>query len=353
MRKSIKYLLIVVYLLFVFVSCEKDEPVYNTQTDFLEYTLIEKESQVEINSDEKTILINFPEDVINADELIAEFSISEGASVFVGNVMQFSGITANNFEMPFTYEVTAEDGNTISNWHLTSTNNDYTISLGLGGFQKITLSNNRDYDWYFDQANTGTFSDVNCGPTSTTMAAKWSDPDFSFSPEHARKTYRPEGGWWYTDDIDNYLTDLEIPHEFISLSNNATGTQQKIISQLDVGNIVILCLDMYYISNETNKKWHVDKFYKTYSKDWGHFIVVKGYKQVDGSVFFEVYDPYCYRQTYSDGSFKGKNRFYRGSDIYKATSIWWNYAIVVSEKGSGLPVQNLLKKSEIPHMWGK
>lgn len=351
MKCYFKYLLFAANLLFV--SCEKDGPVYNTQADFLKYRLIGQESQVIIDSAEKTILIKFPENVINANELIAEFIVSQGASVSIGNIIQVSEITANNYEIPFTYEVTAEDGNTISKWNLASTNNDNTISQGLGGFQKITLSNNRDYNWYYDQANTGTFSSINCGPTSTTMAAKWSNPDFSYSPEHARECYNPDGGWWYTSDVDNYLTDNDIPHDFIALSGDSTGTQQKIIQELNDGNILILCLDMFYIRNESNKKWHVDKFYKTYSKDWGHFIVVKGFKQVDGGIFFEVYDPFGYRQTYSDGSFKGIDRFYRSSDIYKATSIWWNYAIVISEKGKGLSVKGAINKSEINHMWGR
>ena len=35
---------------------------------------------------------------------------------------------------------------------------------------------------------------------------KWlSKKDFNKTSEDARNTYRSTGGWWYTDDIINYL----------------------------------------------------------------------------------------------------------------------------------------------------
>jgi hypothetical protein len=55
-------------------------------------------------------------------------------------------------------------------------------------------------------------------------------------------------------------------------------------AELDKGNIAILCLDMYFIRDETKGRWHVDKFYPTANTGWGHFIVVKGYRMVDGSI---------------------------------------------------------------------
>ena len=114
---------------------------------------------------------------------------------------------------------------------------------------------------------------------------------------------------------------------------------------------MILCLDMYYIRDGTNSEWRMDKFYTTGSTGWGHFIVVKGYRQVDGELYFEVYDPYGFGRTYNDG--KGKDRYYRSEDIYEATSIWWNYTIVVSEKGDKSSAEKSLDPSEIPHMRGR
>ena len=34
-------------------------------------------------------------------------------------------------------------------------------------------SNNKNYNWYIDQTNTGTYSNMNCGPTCATMALMW------------------------------------------------------------------------------------------------------------------------------------------------------------------------------------
>jgi hypothetical protein len=185
------------------------------------------------------------------------------------------------------------------------------------------------------------------------MAAMWSDGTFGFTSEDARAAYRPDGGWWYTDDIDDYLNDHAIPHYFIGLGYNALSTWDIVTQELDAGNICILCLDMYYIRATQNRQWRVDKFYSTNGKDWGHFIVAKGYKLVDGKRYFEVYDPFSWDKTYEDGTFKGKDRYYRNVDIYKATSVWWNHTIVVMAKGSKSAAKDALNPASIPHQRGR
>jgi hypothetical protein len=109
---------------------------------------------------------------------------------------------------------------------------------------------------------------------------------------------------------------------------------------------------MYYVSNpSTNVNYHVDKFYNTASTGWGHFFVVKGYKQMDGEFYFQIYDPYSFAAVYGDGSLKGKDRFYKYSDVFGASHIWWNYAIVVGKKGELLNV-NGLNPASIRHAHG-
>jgi hypothetical protein len=54
-------------------------------------------------------------------ELIAEFTLSTGATVKVGTTAQVSGITANDFTNPVTYVVTAEDTETTKEWTVTVT----------------------------------------------------------------------------------------------------------------------------------------------------------------------------------------------------------------------------------------
>jgi hypothetical protein len=197
---------------------------------------------------------------------------------------------------------------------------------GLGKETKEVKSNNVSYNWYFDQGNTGQHSGNNCGPSSVTMAIKWADENFSKTPEDARNTYRSGGGWWYTDDIINYLNLYNIHNETIELPDI-----DALQSEIDAGNIAILCLDMYYIRDEENTRWHIDKFYNASVQGWGHFIVIKGFREVDDEVYYESYDPYSFEVKYKNDTLKGINRYYRGEDLNKAVSDWWPYAIVISK----------------------
>jgi len=243
------------------------------------------------------------------------------------------------------------DGNSSATCQVTVTAS--TSEHGLWGLGKNLTgehSNNVSYEWYIDQINTGTYSYVNCGPACVTMSIKWSNPNFTKTTENARNTYRPNGGWWYTSDIINYLNDNHTSHYVSSLAN-ATS----LINQLKDGNIAILCLDMYYVRYHTkDPEWHIDKFYSTTSPEWGHFIVVKGYKIVDDIIWFEVYDPWSLNVRYSDGSLKGRDRYYRSEDIIKATNVWWKYMIVVNNPA--YPVahsKEAIDPSTIIHQWGR
>jgi Peptidase_C39 like family len=204
------------------------------------------------------------------------------------------------------------------------------VAYGLGTNLIKSISNNTNYYWYYDQANSGTYSSVNCGPTSVSMAIKWTNEFTNSSPIAARNTYRSEGGWWLTFDIINYLKDNNVTNSIISLSSI-----DILKDKIDNGKIIILCLDMYYVQYQTNDAYHHSKFYSADSPAWGHFIVVKGYKEVDNQTFFETYDPYSYGERYADNSLKGKDRYYKAADLDLATNNWWDYAIVISKSTSG------------------
>ena len=197
---------------------------------------------------------------------------------------------------------------------------------GLGIDLEGAHDNNVNYYWYLDQMNTGTYSNVNCGPTSVTMAIKWVNGDFTKTPLDARNTYRSGGGWWYTDDVVNYLNNYSVNNKTILIIDISA-----LKNEIDVGNIAILCLDMYYIRNQVKAKWHIDKFYVTNKKGWGHFIVIKGYKIVDDETYFESYDPYSMGMKYKNDTLKGLDRYYRSADLDSAVLNWWNYAIIVSK----------------------
>lgn len=197
---------------------------------------------------------------------------------------------------------------------------------GLGKKLVEEHSNNVNYSWYFDQGNTGVFSFTNCGPSSVSMAIKWANQNFDKRPEDARNVYHPNGGGWNTLDIINYLN-------FYSITNYTIAITQinDIKSEISMGNIVILCLDMFYIRYQAEDAWHVDKFYTANTTGWGHFIVIKGYKAVDKELYYEVFDPFSCGATYYTGKLKGEDRYYRMLDLNSAVLNWWKYAIIISK----------------------
>lgn len=221
-------------------------------------------------------------------------------------------------------------------------------AYGLGKQVKAEQSNSREYAWYHDQLNTGTYSLINCGPTAVTMAIKWADPTFTKTPLDARMMFRPAGGWWFTNDIINYLNVHSVDNYTLALTNINVLRQE-----LDEGNIAILCLDMYYVTYSNVSKYRYNKFYTTNAPEWGHFIVIKGYKEVDDTLFFEAYDPYSLGSTYSDGELKGKDRYYTSADLNLATNIWWDFAIIISKESDSGKKPAAVDPTTIEHKSGR
>ena len=223
---------------------------------------------------------------------------------------------------------------------------------GLGNHLTASVSNDKDYEWYRDQGNTGTYSSINCGPAATTMAIKWNNPNSTLTPEDARKKYKPNGGWWYSSDIINYLNDNSVNNYTIALSDI-----NQLKNKINNGDIIILCLDMSYVEYQTKDSYHVNKFYSASTRGWGHFIVIKGYKEVDNQTYYEAYDPYSLGVSYLDNSLKGKDRYYKASNLDVATNNWWDYAIVTPRSGviDGriLADPNLADPNRITHKSGQ
>ncbi len=283
-------------------------------------------------------------------DLLTYHWYSDSPKVLFANTTQpetWFRIPSLDAPLDITVELTVSDGKdeTVVTRNITLPELSQVRSWGLGSVLTKEVSNNVKREWYLDQQNSGRHSAVNCGPTSVTMAIRWADSLFTGTPADARNMYRPGGGWWYTDDIINYLNHYSVNNYTVRLSDMNVLTRE-----LDKGNIAILCLDMYFIRDEENARWRVDKFYPTANPEWGHFIVAKGYKIVDDQLFLEIYDPYGFGKTYSDGSPKGKNRYYRGSDIDRSTGIWWDYAIIVSR--SQLKSSNAVDPALVPRQHG-
>ncbi|HTD97700.1 MAG TPA: hypothetical protein VK668_00360 [Mucilaginibacter sp.] len=216
---------------------------------------------------------------------------------------------------------------------------------GLGSHLTAEKSLNKDYNYYYDQFDGSAYQAINCGPTVTTMAIKWADPAFSKAPVDARNTIPASGGWWYTTDIGNYLTMDNINYSIVSF--NASNSDNVIRHSIDNNNEVILCLDMSYALYNASATEHTNKFYATNSDGWGHFLLVKGYKEVDGKVYYEIYDPYTDHKTYQDNSPKGKDRYYLNTTITDATSIWWAYAMIIAPKGQHVVASSGMKINSI------
>lgn len=53
---------------------------------------------------------------------------------------------------------------------------------------------------------------------------------------------------------------------------------------------------MYYVTYNPEEEQHFGKIYQHTSPGVGHFIVITGYKEVDGTMYYEAYDPDLGRQ---------------------------------------------------------
>jgi hypothetical protein len=332
------------------ISCSrKDQPVSASVTTIQYFSLIPGKDITNMDLSRHWISVRLPDSILSGTTLAASFTITTGASLAINGQIQQSGITKNNFENDLHYTLTAADWHSEQDWTVQAFNNDYSLSWGLGHFINSYASNDRNYNWYIDQSTSGNFASVNCGPASVTMAIKWADPDFTKTALDARMTYEVSGGWWFTNDIDSYLTDNHITHAIVALTDQADSTAAILKRQLMNQQIIILCLDMNHVRAATDTLYRTDKFYAT-TPDWGHFIVLKGYKITDGELFFEAYDPYSFGQKNDDNSLKGMNRYYRFEDLAAACLPWWNFAFVIAKKGVTLSLDAVNRKLNPAHV---
>lgn len=188
------------------------------------------------------------------------------------------------------------------------------------------VGNNRDYDWYIDQRDTGEHSNANCGPASAAMAMKWTNEEFEGTGEDARNMYPAYGAWWRTNIFFRYFESLGQPYSTMMLERDQGVATTDLKKVIDEGKIAILCIDMNYISRESDPNRRVNRFYD-YAD--GHFLIVKGYAEVDDLTYFEVYDPNSWGKRYVDGELKGKDRYYVAEELIAASHNWYQFAIVV------------------------
>ena len=190
-------------------------------------------------------------------------------------------------------------------WELRATKTEY-ISL------------NRDYNWYIDQKHTGDASNYNCGPACAAMAAKWSDKSFSKSAIDARNTYPNNGKGWHMSVIHNFLTENKIPCVYIINKISEAAIKRHLIK----GSIIIVSINTKHISYNNNPEQRTGKHY---GSSFGHYIIIKGYRVMNNETYLEVYDPYTMDNFYSDGTPKGKDRYYLSDEVVYSKG---NYIVV-------------------------
>jgi hypothetical protein len=99
-----------------------DPPKTTTDIEEYEFRKVDNPSlsyDVEgiINYISHTVSLTVPYGIRNS--LIAAFELAVGANATVGGTPQLSGVTANDFTLPVTYTVTAQDGTTTQDWIVT------------------------------------------------------------------------------------------------------------------------------------------------------------------------------------------------------------------------------------------
>lgn len=189
--------------------------------------------------------------------------------------------------------------------------------------KEIYISNNRHYDWYIDQEHTGDANNNNCGPASAVMAAKFQNQALKTTAEEARNLYPKDNGWWSTGDISNFFTLNNIDNEIDDFDG-----YHEIKATIDQGDIVLVCIDTTYISANDQLNDQTGRFY---GYQGGHFLVIKGYKKIDGNFYFEVYDPNNWSELQENGTEKGLDRYYLESDLSKAIQVWWPYYFIIKK----------------------
>lgn len=126
----------------------------------------------------------------------------------------------------------------------TLTNADSLISLACitkyfnykSNYERATISeviNDRNYDWFFSQENTGEFSSINCMPSIATMATHWYYPESTVTVEEMRNTSDSTSGWngYY---LRNGLKIYNVPYSVqkVNLDN--------ILEAIDNGKIILV-----------------------------------------------------------------------------------------------------------------
>jgi hypothetical protein len=342
------YLLIIFICLIQAFSCKKDgrpaqQQVQSLETGIVNFSINGQVMASNIDTLQNIITVTIA-DSLNEHALTANFTLSGPLNATANNTAVNSSFVYD-FSKPVNFAVTSADKKRSTTFKvIVQTELQY---YGVAGNVIAANSLNKSYNFYYDQFDGSTYQAINCGPTVSTMAIKWADPTFTKKPVDARIAIPEDGGWWLTSDIQNYLSTNGINNSIDTLSNLDSLVKKNI----DNNNLMVLCLDMFYVSRDMVDYHHIQKFYQANTIGWGHFLLVKGYRQTDAGAFYlEIYDPYSDKQAYiglDNGELKGQDRYYQDIDIIEATNKWWPYAIITASKGQKVTASSRLALNSI------
>ncbi|MFU0799574.1 MAG: C39 family peptidase [Xylanivirga thermophila] len=133
--------------------------------------------------------------------------------------------------------------------------------------EKVVVVNERPYDWYVNQYETGEYGQVNCMPASMEMVLKWRNSNNTITTEELRKEYICDGGGWYDTGLINELERHKVPYTL-----EWDFSLETMLFHLDSANILIV---MYNDGVDFS----------------GHAVVVKGYRKIPAGVWVICNDP--------------------------------------------------------------
>ena len=173
----------------------------------------------------------------------------------------------------------------------------------------------------------------NCGPLSALMLSKFVNGAKNYTNiraaiDEARMTVQKQNKkdinyrWWSFKDIKKFLSHQQVSCSEIDTKNfrYAQSKSSKIVNAVVDGNVVVINIDM----NDLEKDAEIGKFYGTTKLfgRWGHFLVIVGYKKVNGQLAYEIHDSY---------SGKGKNRLFYAKDINNAITKYNKKLLLVNK----------------------
>lgn len=329
---------------FIFSACQKDDDLEDVSLTLTAFSIESETKQAIIDDLNKTITVSVG-DMMDWTDLSVTFNTGSGTQLVYEGEELISGSSTLDLTRPVTLVLRSSRDGQQETWSIEV--ESLIADYGLGNILHRAASVDEGRLFYLDQLGTGPHEYLNCGPTVTTMTIKWGYPNYTGTPQQAREAILPGGGWWYTNHIVYYLTQHGMHIAYADLENiSDTEYGNRLMNIIDRGYVGILCLDMYYVLHETDSDKRTNKFYQTNAADWGHFVLVKGYKVVDGRIWLEVHDPYSIDHRYaSDNQFMGKNRYYEASELKKATDVWWPFSIVASPETTPVLARGALSKS--------